>query len=293
MDIEVIADYGNVVGEGPTWDPRERRLYWIDIPNGRIFRYDPASGEHAEIYDGPMMGGFTMQQDGSLLLFLERGAIGVLRDGKLEYVVDELPGEDGNRFNDVIADPAGRVFGGTMPVDTERAMAGENVGTLYRVDTDGSTTTIMTDVGIPNGLGFTPDDKGMYFTDSTAYKIFLFDYDEESGEVSNQRVFVETDPEQGLPDGMTVDAEGCVWSARAMGGAVYRYAPDGREIAVVPFPTASIPSSVAFGGDDLADMYVTSIGGDVRDEAGPDSGALFRLRPGVKGRLEHFTRVGL
>ena len=120
MDIEVIADYGNVVGEGPTWDPRERRLYWIDIPNGRIFRYDPASGEHAQIYDGPMMGGFTMQQDGSLLLFMERGAIAVLRDGKLEYVVDELPGEDGNRFNDVIADPAGRVFGGTMPVDTER-----------------------------------------------------------------------------------------------------------------------------------------------------------------------------
>ena len=173
MDMEVVADYGNVVGEGPTWDPRERRLYWIDIPNGRIFRYDPASGEHAQIYDGPMMGGFTMQQDGSLLLFMERGAIGVLRDGKLEYLVDELPGEDGNRFNDVIADPAGRVFGGTMPVDTERAMAGENVGTLYRVDTDGSTTPIMTEVGIPNGLGFTPDGKGMYFTDSTAYKIFL------------------------------------------------------------------------------------------------------------------------
>ena len=92
---------------------------------------------------------------------------------------------------------------------------------------------------------------------------------------------------------MTVDAEGCVWSARAMGGAVYRYAPDGREIAVVPFPTANIPSSVAFGGDDLSEMYVTSIGGDDRDEAGPDAGALFRLRPGVKGRLEHFTRVGL
>ena len=180
-----------------------------------------------------------------------------------------------------------------MPVDTERAMAGENAGTLYRVDTDGSTTPIMTEVGIPNGLGFTPDGKGMYFTDSTAYKIYLFDYDEESGEVSNRRVFVETDPERGLPDGMTVDAEGCVWSARAMGGAVYRYAPDGREIAVVPFPTANIPSSVAFGGDDLSEMYVTSIGGDVRDEAGPDSGALFRLRPGVKGRLEHFTRVGL
>ena len=136
MNHEIVADYVNHVGEGPTWDPREKKLYWIDIPNGRIFRYDPASGDHAQIFDGPMMGGFTMQEDGSLLLFMEKGAIAVLRDGKLDYVVDELPGEDGNRFNDVIADPAGRVFCGTMPVDDQRAMAGERAGSLGRKRAD-------------------------------------------------------------------------------------------------------------------------------------------------------------
>jgi D-xylonolactonase len=293
MDHEIVADYRNHVGEGPTWDPRDKKLYWIDIPNGRIFRYDPASGDHAQIFDGPMMGGFTMQEDGSLLLFMEKGAIAVLRDGKLDYVVDELPGEDGNRFNDVIADPAGRVFCGTMPVDDQRAMVGEHAGSLYRLDTDGTVSPLLREVGLPNGLGFTPDGKGMYFTDSTAYKIYLFDYDQASGELSNRRIFVETDPDRGVPDGMTVDADGYVWSARAMGGAVYRYTPDGKEDMVVPFPTASIPSSVAFGGEDLTEMYVTTIGGHMRDKVGPEAGALFRLRPGVNGRLEHFTRVGL
>jgi D-xylonolactonase len=92
---------------------------------------------------------------------------------------------------------------------------------------------------------------------------------------------------------MTVDADGYVWSARAMGGAVYRYSPAGEEDTVIPFPTANVPSSVAFGGNDLSEMYVTTIGGDVREESGPDAGVLFRLRPGVMGRLEHFSRVGL
>ena len=293
MNPEVIADYGNHVGEGPTWHPTEKKLYWIDILTGRIFWLDPASDQHTLFHQGPVLGGFTMQADGSLLLFMEKGAVAVLRDGKLEYVIDELPGEGENRFNDVIADPAGRVFCGTMPVDDQRAMAGERAGSLYRLDTDGTVSPLLREVGIPNGLGFTPDRKGMYFTDSTAHKIYLFDYDQDTGDISNQRVFVETGADQGVPDGMTVDAEGYVWSARAWGAALYRYTPDGKEDRVVPFPTAKIVSSVAFGGDDLTDIYVTTIGGHMGDEAGPEAGALFRLRLGIKGVPEFLSRVGL
>ena len=293
MEPKVVVDYRCLVGEGPVWHPMEKRLYWIDIPTGRIFWYDPATGEHAQFYQGRVLGGLTVQKDGSLLLFMDKGAVAVLRNGALEYIIEELSGEGENRFNDVIADPAGRVFCGTMPMDGQRIFAGERVGTLYRLDTDGSVTPLLRGAGLPNGMGFTLDRKGFYFTDSADHRIYLFDYDQNTGVIANRRVFVETPKDQGLLDGMTVDSEGYVWSARAMGSALYRYTPDGREDQVVAFPTAKIVSSVAFGGDDLADIYVTTIGADMRDEAGPDAGALFRLRPGVRGLPEFFSRIGL
>ena len=288
MDPEVIADYANIVGEGPTWNRLDNKLYWIDIMAGRIFHYDPVAGEHEEFYQGPILGGFTVQEDGSLLLFMEKGAVGVLREGKLSYMIDELPGEQENRFNDIIADPAGRVFCGTMPLDGARI--GDRLGSLYRLDTDGSTTKLLDGIGISNGLGFTTDRKQMYYTDSVEHSIYLFDYDVETGSISNRRVFVATPDEPGVPDGMTVDAEGYVWSARAGGSVVNRYTPEGVEERTIRLPVKII-SSVAFGGADLTDIYVTTIGGDKKDEEGPLAGALFRLQLGIKGLPEFFSRV--
>ena len=110
MEPQMVVDYRNVVGEGPLWHPAEKKLYWIDIMTGRIMRYDPVSGEHSQFFQGPIVGGFTMQADGSFLLFLEGPAVAELRDGKLHYLIDRLPDGEGYRFNDIIADPAGRVF---------------------------------------------------------------------------------------------------------------------------------------------------------------------------------------
>ena len=110
MNFELIADYNCVVGEGPMWHPIEGKVYWADIPRGRIFRYDPKSGEHDQIFEEREVGGFTVQEDGSLLLFMDRGAVASLRDGKLEYHITEIAEERETRFNDVIADPMGRVF---------------------------------------------------------------------------------------------------------------------------------------------------------------------------------------
>jgi D-xylonolactonase len=217
--------------------------------------------------------------------------VAVLRDGKLSFVIDELPGEEENRFNDVIADPAGRVFCGTMPRDSGRALR-ERLGTLYRLDTDGSITAVLGGLGVSNGMGFTLDRKQMYFTDSPDYKIYLFDYDAGTGDISNRRVFVETPDDGGLPDGMTVDAEGYVWSARAGGSVLVRYTPDGAQERSVGFP-AKMVSSVTFGGADLDQIYVTTIGGDDRAEQGPGAGALFRLNFGIKGVPEFMSRVGL
>ena len=285
MEPELIADYQCETGEGPLWHPMERRLYWADIPRGRLFRYDPATGEHEQFYEGEVVGGFTIQADGALLLFMARGAVAVLRDGTLDYVIDELPQERDGRFNDVAADPAGRVFCGTMPVDGR-------LGTLYRLDLDGSITPVVDGVDISNGIGFSPDERKMYYTESAARRIYLYDYDRGSGAIANRSVFLETPDDGTIPDGMTVDAEGYVWSARWNGSSLYRYTPDGTEERRVRFPAKKVSSAV-FGGEDLMDIYVTTAGGQNKAEEGAGAGALFRLNLGVRGKPEFLSRIGL
>ena len=285
MVPELMADYRCETGEGPLWHPMERQVYWSDIPRGRIFRLNPFSRRHEQIYEGRIVGGYTIQSDGSLLLFMDRGSVAVWRDGKLKYLVNEMEGETDNRFNDVAADPAGRVFCGTMPTDTRSA-------TLYRMDTDGSVTTVLEGVGLSNGIGFSPDQKQMYYTDSLARKIYIFDYDIDSGDITNQRVFVETPDDGSIPDGMTVDAEGYVWGARWDGSSLYRYNPDREQVVQIQFPAKKV-SSVIFGGVDLTDMYVTTAGGGNKAEEGPGAGGLFRLNVGIQGKPEFLSRVGL
>lgn len=289
MEPEMIADYACEVGEGPLWHPMEKRLYWADIPAGRLFRYDPATGRHEQFYEGDVVGGFTIQADGSLLLFMERGHIAIWRDGRLTDIVTELPGEERLRFNDVIADPSGRVFCGTLAMDEEDDP--DLKGRLYRLDTDGSVTKVLDGVGISNGMGFTLDRKRMYFTD-TPVGIDIFDYDEATGEISGRKPFVRAAPDSGSPDGMTVDADGNVWSARWGGYAVFGYNPRGEEIRKIEFPTNAV-SSVTIGGDDYTDMYATTAMGNDRSANGPLAGALFRMRAGIKGKPEFLSRVGL
>jgi D-xylonolactonase len=230
-----------------------------------------------------MIGGYTIQEDGDLLLFMDKGAIKTWRDGQMRTLLDDIPEERETRFNDVGADPAGRVFCGTMSTD-------DRPGRLFRLDPNGTLTTILTEVGCSNGIGYTPDRTRMYYTDSNKREIYLFDYDRDSGEITNQRVFVKIPEDLGLPDGMTVDAEGYVWTAIWDGGCVIRFAPDGTEERRVPLPAKQV-TCVTFGGDDYADMYVTTAGGQNKDENGPGAGALFRLRLGIRGVPEFRSKV--
>ena len=285
MDFELIADYNCVVGEGPLWHPIEKRVYWADIPRGRIFCYDPTTNQHCPIFEQGEVGGFTIQSDGSLLLFMNRGAIASLRDGNLNYLIHEIAQERDTRFNDVIADPAGRVFCGTMP-------APNHLGSLYRLDTDGTITQVLDGVGIANGMGFTPDAKQMYFTDSPTHNIYVFDYDVDTGGLSNRRVFVNTEESDGIPDGMTVDAEGYVWSARWDGSSLVRYSPEGEQISRIWFPARKV-SSVIFGGEDYTDMYVTTAGGEDKIAEGPGAGCLYRINLGIRGKPEFLSKVRL
>ncbi|MCS6862824.1 MAG: SMP-30/gluconolactonase/LRE family protein [Abditibacteriales bacterium] len=287
MEPQLVADYACHTGENPLWHPMEKKVYWTDIPQGRIFRYDPATGEHEPCYEGEVVGGFTVQADGALLLFMAKGAVATWRDGQLDYIIEELPDERDNRFNDVIADPVGRVFCGVMSTK-------DRPGRLYRLDTDGTLTVLLEGIGVSNGLGFTPDRRQLYYTDSSARKIYLFDYESETGAIYNQRTFVEVpDAEgEGWPDGLTVDAEGYVWSARWDGGCIVRYAPDGTEERRIKFPAKKV-ASLTFGGKDYTDLYVICAGGQNKDTDGAGAGALFRLNLGIRGVPEFFSRVGL
>jgi D-xylonolactonase len=291
---ELIADYACVIGEGPLWHPLEQRLYWIDIATGRIFRYDPQADQagqspaHELCYEGDIIGGFTIQSDGALLLFMEKGTIKQWLYGHSELtpVIDEIPEERDTRFNDVTADPRGCVLCGTMGTQTRS-------GRLYRLDLDGSLTELFDGVGVSNGMGFSPDLTYLYYTDSAKRTIYRFDYDQDTGMITNlvdAPVFVQVPPGEGVPDGLTVDAEGYIWSARWDGGCLVRYTPEGIEDLRIAFPAKKV-SSVTFGGANYQDIYVTTAGGDKKEEEGAGAGALFRLRLGIQGKPEFLSKI--
>jgi D-xylonolactonase len=278
-----VADYACHTGENPLWHPLEKRLYWVDIPQGRLFRYDPATGEHEQCLQTEPIGGFTIQEDGALLLFMARGAIRLWNGEFGPTIVESIEAELDSRFNDVIADPEGRVFGGTMASESHQ-------GRLYRLDTDGMLTVVLEELGCPNGMGFTPDLRQMYFTDSGAGCIYVFDYDRASGEISNQQVFLQVSGDEGKPDGMTVDAAGNVWSASWDGGCLIQYSPQGRELQRIAFPAKKVSSAV-FGGESYTDLYITTAGGGRKPTEGDGAGCLFKLENAGQGRPEFSSGV--
>ena len=282
--IEQIADYRCITGENPMWHPLEKKVYWLDIPSGRLFRYDPSTQQHENFFThDEEVGGFTIQPDGGLLLFMSRGAIGFLRGNRIDHVVDEISEEKASRFNDVIADPAGRVFCGTMPQKGR-------LGVLYRLETDGSIQPVLEGIGCSNGMGFSNDLQKMYYTDSGKREIYLFDYDQETGDISNQRVFVKTPDGEGVPDGMTVDREGYVWSARWDGSGLFRFDIQGNLERKIELPASKV-SSVVFGGDDYTDIYATTAGGNDKIINGSGAGALFRIKTEFTGKPDFFSRL--
>lgn len=283
MQPQMIADCACEVGENPLWHPFENALYWCDIPKGRIFRYLPRSGEYEQVYRGEVVGGFTIQEDGSLLLFMAKGSVGVWSKGQLRTLIEDIPAERETRFNDVIADPAGRVFCGMMST-------AHRPGRVYRLDPPLKLTLLMEDIGCPNGFGFTPDLKHMYLTDSFARVIYVCDYDQRTGNITKRRVFAKIPEEEGLPDGLTVDSMGHVWSARWDGSSIVRYSPDGILERRISFPAKKI-TSLIFGGKDLMEIYITSAGGENKANEGDSAGSVFRLFAGVGGKPEFLSKI--
>lgn len=284
-DVTPVLDARAELGEGPIWDPEGQQVIWVDILKGLVHLFDPAASSDRTIAVGQPVGAVALRRSGGLVLAMRDG-FGLLNlaTGRADLIAAVEADRPANRMNDGKCDPAGRFFAGTMALD-EKAGA----GTLYRLDRDRSVRPVLRGVTISNGLDWSPDNRLMYYVDSPTQRVDVFDYDVATGSFTTRRPFVQIDPSVGAPDGLSVDAEGGVWVVLWGGGAVHRYAPDGRLDRRITVP-ASNPTGCTFGGPDLMDLYITSSTmGLSRDRVSsePHAGGLFRCRPGVAGRRSH------
>ncbi len=278
MDARCVVDCRNVLGEGALWCPLESRLWWIDISSPSLWTWQPDArqAEHWPLPKPP--GSFALRKDGGFLFAFRSGFATLDKPGGEVKWLDGVELGD-ERFNDGKTDRAGRFWAGTM----DRKL-GAPIGGLYRMG-PGFEVRAMDKAfaTISNGIGWSPDDRTMYFTDTPSRRIYRYDFDRASGAVSNRRVFVEAEPGHGGPDGMTVDAEGFVWSAQFDRGCINRYAPDGKLERSVRLPVQR-PTTCMFGGPELSTLYVTSASFGVEGQA--QAGGVFALEPGVRGLPE-------
>ena len=284
-EVEHLLELGNEVGEGPLWSSENQTIYWLDIPKHLIYRY-ALENEKPEVFDvGLPVGALALRESGGIVAATKRGfAFWDCLSEDLVFLVDPEEDKPETRFNDAAVDRYGRFWAGTM---SDSDPHGPH-GSLYRLDPDGSVERMDTGFAVSNGIGWSPDDKIMYFTDTMRSVIYAYDFDIDAGTLENRRSFVTVPDGEGFPDGLTVDSEGFVWSAIALGCKINRYDPDGvleREIQV---PTAFV-SSCTFGGPDMDDLYITTGWEPLNDDeklSQPFAGDLFRVSTGIKGLEE-------
>jgi sugar lactone lactonase YvrE len=281
-DIEIVTEGRDLLGECPVWLPRLGLLQRVDITASAIVRLDVETGRE-ERHATDAHAGFALPAPGGgLVAGVGRRLIRLAAPGAPAEVIAAVePGLAANRFNDAAFDPAGRLWAGTM--STVRA---PGAAALYRVSADGAVEPAIRGVTISNGLDWNRDFSLLYYVDSTTQQIDAIAFDLDRGRLGARRRFATVDPAHGLPDGLTVDAEGGVWLALFGGGAVRRYLPDGSLDAEIRLPVTN-PTSLAFGGADLDELYVTSAKHRLTPERlarEPLAGSVLRLRPGVRGR---------
>ncbi|MEV4312730.1 SMP-30/gluconolactonase/LRE family protein [Actinocrispum sp. NPDC049592] len=267
--FEVAIESTASLGEGPTWDARTSTLLWVDILAPAVHRWSPSTGVNETTPAPQHVGAAKPRANGGLVLNLRDGIGIVDPSGEQKWLVwwarDEVRG------NDAAVDAAGRLWAGTMRYDTA-----DGGGWLARVEPDGHAKVILEKTTISNGIGWSPDNTLMYFADTPTGVIDVFDYDLDSGEPTSRRLFADVD---GSPDGLCVDADGCVWVALWGAGQVRRYTPDGRLDRTVTVPAAHT-TACCFGGAGLTDLYITTARTGLSErelETQPLSGSVFVL----------------
>ncbi len=294
-ELTQIADTKDRCGEGPLWDWRTKQFFWDDIPANRIATIDLKSGEAIVIPTKSQVAGMALLAGGGLVV---GGADGLVawRDGQETLLLKELDGVAAP-INDMLATPSGRLYAGTYFWGHEDM---EKFGSLYLIDVAKKTATKVDDgIALANGLALSPDGKTLYFADSSVRKIYAYDIKADET-LSNKRVFVSVPTDEGLPDGMTTDADGYLWCAQWYGSQVVRYDPSGKVERRIKTPMTQT-SSVAFGGEDLDTLFITTAGEHWPSKYVPTDypanppgvgGPLFAIKPGVKGRKESEVKAG-
>ena len=295
LTIERVLDCGNHLGEGPVWDVREGRLYWVDgtgrrVGNPAFWRYDPRSEKVENWMLDRDVGALALREDGGLVLALDDGFYfhDLEAGGQPQLIAKVDEDQPRTRLNDGKVDRRGRFFAGGMDDKEELKICG-----LWRLDPDLSVTKVDDGIICSNGPCWSPDGRTFYFADTFVDEFWAYDFDIENGTLSNKRIFATTKESMGVPDGSTVDEEGCLWNAELISGDLVRYAPDGTVERKIGMPVRNI-TSVMFGGEDLKDIYVTSMARvkhpavhDLfRVETKPQygAGALYRIRGlGIRG----------
>jgi len=279
---ELVFDAKAQLGEGPIWDADRARLLFVDIMRGHVHEFDPSTGRDRVVEVGQPVGAIAPTIRGDWVIAARDGFFRLDPETGTATLIAHIEKDDpATRMNDGYVDARGRFWAGTMGMGGVRER-----GSLYRLDLDGRVTRHVLGVHISNGIDWSPDGRVMYYADTGLGRVDVFDFDEDRGTLSNRRPFVAIPGDQGYPDGLVVDREGGVWLALWEGAAVHRYLPDGSLDKVVPMPVTLV-TKCAFGGADLADLFITTAWIDL-DTAGrarePLAGGVFRIRPGVSGR---------
>jgi sugar lactone lactonase YvrE/DNA-binding IclR family transcriptional regulator len=285
FNIQCVTQTRSLLGEGPTWSPRDSALYWVDILTPSVHCYDSQKNVATEVKVGTMVSVAIPKATGGLLVATPGGLMTLdLESKNLSFFCHPESDRPGNRYNDGKCDRMGRLWIGTLDMGTAA-----NRGNLFRVDADGLWKKMDSGFTVANGLGWSPDNRRMYFADTPRRTIYVYDFDLMAGTISNRRPFITLDANDGTPDGMTVDEEGCLWVAIWDAWRVSRYSPEGKEILRIKMPVPR-PTSCCFGGDNLDTLFVTSASVRLNEEAlasAPLSGSLFSIRiPGVRGLPE-------
>jgi sugar lactone lactonase YvrE len=281
VNFEIVNSTRNTLGESPAWAALEQALYWVDIPEKRLFRLSQAGVETWELPE--ILSAVVPRTLGGVVLTLAQRV--VMFDPKLGSL-ETLCRPDSNpvnRSNDARCDALGRLWLGTMQNNFDANGCGQEItqssGSLFRINRDSSTLELLSNIGISNGLAWSADAKTMYFADSMTTRIDAFDFDLEHGLISNRRLF--SNLERGVPDGSSIDAEGFLWNARWGAGCVVRFDPNGKLDRVIELPVTQ-PSSCTFGGEHLEILYVTSARTGLTQPNSFD-GALLALDVGIRG----------
>jgi sugar lactone lactonase YvrE len=291
--MTIVADYGDECGESPLWDADAGMLFWSDCARSRFYGYAPATDHHEIVKAGLPINRCLLRRGGGFIVANNNGLWSWDAKEKVELIVDRI-GNLPLQLNDAVADSRGRVFTGTCFYNSGGHYA---LGQLVRVDNDGRASILDDGFHLANGLAFSRDERILYFADSVARRIYAYDFDIESGGVRNRRTLVQVPDDEGLPDGLTVDSEGFLWSAQWFGSSVVRYDPQGRVDQRLVVPAKQV-SSVAFGDADLRCLFITTA---AKPEpmnimpprydpfSGQIGGPLFCVRTSICGMLQNYA----